>query len=339
MNWKVKSMLQRACASVPTRREDLYYTIQKTFGRARAHDPMIWFREVADMVAQLASAGLRINGARLMEVGTGKWLDMPVGFYLCGAAGITTFDLHRYLRSELVSDSLSFIRTNPDAIRRVFARVAVPEILEERIAALSAIKTSSDVFRVANISYRAPADAAKTDLPDASIDAHFSFTVFEHIPEEVLIGVLTESNRLLSWSGVALHHIDLSDHFSHSDPHISGINFLQFSASEWNRYAGNQFAYHNRLRAPDYRRIYADSRHAILGWQPTVNEECVRLLSQGFPLAPEYRNIPPEELCISQVRILSRPAEQAPRTKAAGGGTRVECFDTRAPEGILVTTA
>lgn len=307
MNWKVKSMLQRACASAPFFGEDIYYALQKTFGRARKHDPMTSLREVAAMVAQLSAAGRQINGAHMMEVGTGMSLDMPIGFYLCGAATVATFDLHRYLRSELVSNTLSFIRTNPDAIRQVFAAVAIREILEERLAALSRIITTPQVFRVANITYRAPADAAKTDLPDASIDVHFSFTVFEHIPEDALIGLLTESNRLLSGSGLALHHIDMSDHFSHVDPRISAINFLQFSASQWDRYAGNQFAYHNRLRTLAYRRIYARSRHQILGWRPYLNDTSLKVLSEGFKLAAEYHDLPPEELCTSQVRVLSRP--------------------------------
>jgi hypothetical protein len=31
-----------------------------------------------------------------------------------------------------------------------------------------------------------------------------------------------------------VHNIDFTDHFSHSDPSISSVNFLQFSESQWN---------------------------------------------------------------------------------------------------------
>ncbi len=307
MNWKLLSMVQRACASVPFGRQELYYTLQKTFGRVRRHDTMAYFREVAGMVAQLVEAGVPIRGARVMEVGTGLRVDMPIGFYLCGAASVATFDRNRYLRSELVGETLAFIRANPAAIHRAFAGVAVAELLEARLAALCRITTSAELFRVVPIVYRAPADAARTGLPDDSIDAHVSFTVFEHIPGDVLVGILTEANRLLSASGVALHHVDMSDHFSHHDPRISAINFLRFSEVEWQRYAGNQFAYHNRLRARDYRTIYAASGQRIVGWNPSRNEDCLRVLAWGFQLAPDYRSIPAEELCINQVRILSRP--------------------------------
>src|SRR5258705_7476999 len=139
------------------------------------------------MVAQLATAGLPIEGARLMEVGTGMALDMPIGLYLCGAASVTTVDLHRYLRPERVSDTLTFLRANLATIRSVLAEAAAPAVLEERLAALARLTTAADGFRVVPIVYRTPADAAHTDLPAGSIHPHLSFTVFEHIPAATLV--------------------------------------------------------------------------------------------------------------------------------------------------------
>jgi methyltransferase family protein len=309
MNWKLKSLVQRTCAAVPFGRDDLYYGLQKTVGRARVQNPLEYFREAAAMVAELTEAGLPIQGARVMEVGTGLALDMPIAFYLCGAASVTTLDLNRYLRAERVSGTLAFIRAEAVAVRQALGEGAGPEMLEERLATLAGITTLTELLRRVPIVYRAPADAAHTHLPGRSIDAQVSFTVFEHIPAETLAGILVESTRLLAPSGLALHHVDLSDHFSHDDARISAINFLRFSEREWRGYAGNQFAYHNRLRAHEYRALYARSGHDILGWAPSVNEGALRTLTQGFPLAPEYRGMPPEELCISQIRILSRPAE------------------------------
>jgi SAM-dependent methyltransferase len=307
MNWRAKALLQRTCASLPFVRDDLYYTLQRAHGAVYRHDPMIWLRQAAAMVEQLAGAGLAMPGARVMEVGTGMRLDLPLGFYLGGAAQIVTVDLHRLLRPELVADSLAFIRQHLDAIRALFAGVVAPRTLEDRLTALAEVTELSDVLRLANIIYRAPEDATRVDMPDGSIDAHVSFTVFEHIAEDVLVGILREAGRLLGPSGLALHHIDLSDHFSHSDRSISEINFLRFSPAQWTKYAGNRFAYHNRLRAPAYRRIYAAGRHQILDWHPTLSQQSLSVLAEGFPLASEYRHMPAEDLCISHLRILSRP--------------------------------
>src|SRR5215469_5751427 len=45
------------------------------------------------------------------------------------------------------------------------------------------------------VEYHAPADAAGTELPDASVDLHFSFSVFEHLPVQVMKDILREAFR------------------------------------------------------------------------------------------------------------------------------------------------
>lgn len=76
----------------------------------------------------------------------------------------------------------------------------------------------------ANIVYLAPADAANIDLPDKSVDCHISTTVFEHIPREDIKRVLKEAKRILKKDGVAIHFIDLSEHFQYKDKSITAIN-------------------------------------------------------------------------------------------------------------------
>ncbi|MBE9572765.1 MAG: methyltransferase domain-containing protein, partial [Proteobacteria bacterium] len=52
-------------------------------------------------------------------------------------------------------------------------------------------------------------------MPDASIDYHISTTVFEHIPGKDIERILNEAKRILKREGIAIHFIDLSDHFQH----------------------------------------------------------------------------------------------------------------------------
>ena len=86
--------------------------------------------------------------------------------------------------------------------------------------------------------------------------------MFEHIPSPVLKAILNEANRVLAPNGVALHHIDPSDHFSHDDAAISPINFLRFSEAQWERLTGNQF----RLSQPAPRRKFRGDLSAV--WPP-----------------------------------------------------------------------
>lgn len=308
MNWKLKSVLQRACASLPAGQEAVYYTLQRTLGSLRRPaDPLPMLKEFARMAATIRQAGICMPGRRVMEVGTGRRLDMPLGFYLAGSAGVITFDLHRYLKPELVMQSVEAIRENREAVYACMAPVCDGQDLERRLEALCSTRTFSELIDLARIDYHAPADAAATGLPAKSVDLQFSYTVFEHIPEPVLEAILVEAGRVLAPDGAALHHIDPSDHFSHEDPLISPINFLQFSARQWDRYGANQFAYHNRLRADDFARIYQRCGHEILQWIPKIDERSLKLLANGFPLEQAFRAKSPELLCTVVLHVLSRP--------------------------------
>jgi SAM-dependent methyltransferase len=309
MNWQTKSLVQRVCAALPVLREPVYYGIQRAFGRLRLKsDPSWLLSESARLAVCLRDAGMPVDGARVMEVGTGRALDMPLGLFLCGAASIRTYDLHRYLKTHRVLESVAWIRTHRSAVMQIFETVTDPNALTDRLDALCGSRDFANVLRTAHIEYLAPADAAATQLPPNSIDIQISYTVFEHIPRDILVAILKEAGRILSPGGFALHHIDLSDHFAHDDPTISYINFLRFSRAEWEKYGANQFAYHNRLRGPEYEELFHEAGHKLEQWRVNLDQRSLKELSNGFPLHEDFRGFPPEVLCGTVVHSLSRRA-------------------------------
>ena len=112
---------------------------------------------------------------------------------------------------------------------------------------------------------------------------------------------------MLSGRGAAIHHIDLSDHFFQVDPNITAINFLQYTDEQWDRYAGNQWAYHNRLRVHDYQGIYRKTGQEILKWTTGVDERALAAMRNGFSLAPGFQAFAPEALCTVILEAVSRP--------------------------------
>jgi hypothetical protein len=306
MNWKRKSLIQRTCAALPAS-ESIYYFLQRNFGSLRRPpDPMPMMRAAAEIFAESASLGYPVDGRRVMEVGTGRRIEMPLAFYLCGAREVHTFDLHRYLRPELVEASVAAMAAHRAELLDLFSPVSPRADVEARLDRLSAAPNLETILRTANVRYHAPADAAKTGLPDGSIDFQFSYTVFEHIPGPVLSAILTEAGRLLSPTGVACHHIDLSDHFAHEDRSIPMIHFLRYSEDEFRIYNDNQFAYCNRLRKSEYDAVYAGAGQTIVHGVPIVHDESLALLRGGFPLADPYRGTDPEELATLVYRVYSR---------------------------------
>ena len=273
----------------------------------RAPDPMPMLKECASLLKDLAGAGVEIDGKALMEIGTGRRLEMPFGMYLCGAASVVTLDLNPLLKEHLVLKSIAAMSAERSQILDCFAEVADRRDVDRRFDLLCSAQSLKDVLERTGIDYRAPSDATKPILSPASIDVQFSYTVFEHVPRSILVGILQECNRLLRPGGVAIHHIDPSDHFAHEDDSISFINFLRFSDREWHCLAGNRFAYHNRLRASEYEAIYREAGHEILQWKPVVDQRGHSLLQNGFPLDAKFQDRPPEDLATVVLRIVSRP--------------------------------
>lgn len=307
MNWRVKAGIQRFCAALPFAQETVYWFIQRHFGTLRhPNDPTFIFQEAARMAQELEVLGFSLSGARVMEVGTGRALDMPVAMYLCGAASTITFDLHPYLKNCRVEDTLEFIREHRQQVRDIFLPVATDGQLGRRLESLCEIGSCRELCEMASISTRAPADATRTGLDSGSIDVHISYTVFEHIPAAVLKGILIEAGRVLAPGGVTLHHIDLSDHFARDDSSLSRIHFLKYPDKRWARIAGNQYAYQNRLREPEYRRLYEEAGHEILAWKCWQDERSLAELKAGFVVSPEFQGHSAETLCTTVVRAISR---------------------------------
>jgi hypothetical protein len=304
LNWKLKANIQRVCAALPAS-ETIYYLLQSNLGVFRkAPDPMENMRAAGVMLHEIP---FRLEGKRVLEVGTGRRLDMPVAFYLAGAASVDTVDLHPYLRPELVMGSIGNMIVQRAEIAKLLAPHADAAGIEGRFDKLAGAKTVEDVLKVTDIRYHSPGDARKTSLAAGSIDLQFSYTVFEHIPGDVLRDILIEAGRVLNpETGVACNQIDLSDHFFQVDPDITQVNFLRYSDGEWSKYNDNQFAYHNRLRKPDYEKIYRDAGHEALSWIDFVDQRSVDAIENGFPLHDRYKGLDPKMLATTVIRVVSR---------------------------------
>lgn len=310
--WKLKSFIQRSCAALPGGGESVYYLLQRSVGSLRRPpDPIPMLQAAAEIIEELRTVDFDLHGKRVMEVGTGRRIDIPLAFYLAGAARTDTFDLHKYLRPELVMAAVRTILDNRALVTNLFAPLTDASALDSRMQALARADTFEKLVECTKIVCHAPADAVNTGLPDGSVDLQFSYTVFEHIPREILAGILKEASRVLSPEGLVCHHVDLSDHFAHEDASISFINFLQFEEDEWEKHSNNQYAYHNRLRVTDFEKLYAEVGHDVLIWQTIRDERSLQQLAEGFSLASRYRSAGMNELATTVVRITSKPGKRA----------------------------
>src|SRR5262249_22605739 len=227
-----------------------------------------------------------------------------------GARRTITFDVNPYLKGELIEEALEYMTNQQDHVTGLFGDLLRPERFAQLLEFQRTGRFSLPLFlKLCCIDYVENGDAAKTALPEASVDFHTSYTVFEHIAPKVLADILKEGTRIVRDDGLFVHMIDYSDHFSHSDPSISAINFLQYSDAEWSRYADNRYMYMNRLRHDDLMQLFAGSGHHVLAVTTYPNERARALLEAGVLRVDErFRAKSPEILSIRGSWIVSQKA-------------------------------
>jgi len=262
MNWKVKAFIQNCIAVFPKNLSyEMYFKMQRSFGRLKKpFSPLGRFRDGASVLQKIQQHGRNYIGKIFFEVGTGRVPLLPIAFWLGGAGKIITADLNPYMRNELIKDMLYFIKNREPEIRNVFGTL----LYEDRFNSLLNYSRKNkiykqDILELCQIEYLAPADAAKTNLSENSIQYHITNAVYEHIPLPVIQNILEEGNRIISKDGLFINTIDYGDHFSYMDKNISVINFLQYNDREWEKYAGNRYMYMNRARHDEFMELFANA--------------------------------------------------------------------------------
>jgi SAM-dependent methyltransferase len=309
MNWKVKAALQKAVSLLPSEASfELYYLMQRTWGTLRRVNPLEGFENGLRLIAAAEAAGGTISDKVVLEVGTGRRVNVPLAFWLCGAARTITVDLNRYLKPRLILEDIAFIRGHRAEVQTLFGGRAHCDEFQRRFAIL--LRDDLDVPRLleaAGIQYVAPQDARNLPLERETVDYHVSNNVLEHIPPHVLRDILFEGKRIVRRDGLLVHRVDFSDHFSEVDRRVSTINFLRYSEDQWQRFAGNRYNYHNRLRIDELESLIADTGLVIGGEQPEIDPVARRILESGFALDPRFAGKPTDvNATESVVMVLTR---------------------------------
>ena len=100
--------------------------------------------------------------------------------------------------------------------------------------------------------------------------------------------------------------VDMQDHASYSDPRVSRYHFLRFSDRAW-ALVNSPLGYQNRLRLPDYRRLFAEAGLDILAESVgTASYEHLAELAR-VPLAERFRRLPREDVAARTLEVVLRP--------------------------------
>jgi hypothetical protein len=259
--WKQKAIVQKIISYLPLSHK-INYVFQKyvtkgvtlsdeyfydRLGHAKEH--LISYRKYSDKTIPNSC----------LELGTGWYPIVPIGFFLSGVDKIYSVDISFLTSKNRLKTTLQkFVKCSDSGLLSNYINI-VPDRLETIRRLLYACDEISfnGLLQNLNMTYLIE-DARKLSLPDNSIDLVNSNNTFEHIPPDILIPILEEFKRVVKKEGgVMSHFIDMSDHFAHLDKSISIFNFLQFSDKQW-KWIDNSIQSQNRMRIYDYKKIYSD---------------------------------------------------------------------------------
>jgi len=296
MNWKLKAHVLATLSRMPGGRS-LYHTLQSLAGTNRLQTRRDLDRafELIDLIQQ---TGRSVDTGTVLEVGTGWRPFVPMVFALAGAKSVVTVDVNPWLTLNYAKETWAALRDHLEEIA-AHARVPYSEV-KDRYHQVDADVSSLDQFlSQIGIKYIYPGDARETGLAADSVHYVVSSNVLEHIPYDIQAAIHVESLRVLVPGGLAVHRFNPQDHYSTVDGTISNANFLQFSEKAWNWYGGSGLAYHNRLRAPEYRKVFKEAGFAIEVCRERVDEPSLKLIqSAELRIADCFKKYTDEELAV-----------------------------------------
>jgi len=301
MRWQVKCLIDNCKGLVPF--QDKLRTLKRrvvpyrpSFSRAAfAIDEGLlqaqWLREALGT----------LQGKRILEIGSGWELLLPMLFSLCGTERVYLTDLTALLDRYTLAGGLESLRRNRQRILDTLHVDA--EEFDRRFS--SGIKSQEEFLARNGLVYLAPCDCRRLPLEDATLDAITSRSVFEHIPRPVIVSILKECYRLLTPGGLVCHFVDNSDHWEHGDKAISRVNFLRYSDRAFRLTYLNSLNYQNRLRHSEYLDMLRECGFEIVRAEANVDPAALQAL-QSLPLAAPFQRFSAQDLATTDSYLLAR---------------------------------
>ncbi len=253
-----------------------------------------------DHIDALKEAGVSINGATILEVGSGWFPVVPLILRIAGAGHVVMTDVHNLMDADLVRHTARFLSERSAEISE---RLGLPEHLVKQRLAVAEDDAFDDVLEALGLSYHTPFDYAANT---ATIDVICSHTVLEHISPDILEQLYGDWKLALKPGGVLCHGIDHSDHRANKDTVLSRIDFLRYSDTVWKFLCIHPQDYTNRLRHPDYIEAIQAAGYELITNRPMVNQACLTELAD-LKLNARFAEYSDEDIATLWTQVVARP--------------------------------
>jgi SAM-dependent methyltransferase len=163
---------------------------------------------------------------------------------------------------------------------------------------LTACRSIDEMLGMCRATYLTDGLNSLRQIEAASVDLIFSQAVLEHVRRRQFLETMKECRRILKTGGVASHQVDLRDHLG------GALNHLRFGAHVWeSNFFANSGFYTNRISFGEMSRAFQRAGFSI---ELMGVRRWSSLPTPRSSLAPEFKDIPDEELCISDFDVVLR---------------------------------
>jgi|TARA_B110000238_G_C16044868_1_gene403481 hypothetical protein len=240
INWKLKALLYTVFGFFGFK--TFFYLIQKRITKRS----VVGIRKINDLWEYHAKSIENNNIKSILEVGAGKSLEQNIylSYRFNNKVKQTAIDINRMIDFDLINQ----------------ASVQLSTILN--LENKGVVKNINQLEELYNINYKAPFKLSSLIKSNEKFDMSISTTTLEHFNRSELKNYLFDLKSVLAKNCLVSAVIDYSDHYSHTDKNIGGLNFLSYSEKNWKKY-NNKYLFQNRLRHQDYREFFNSSGYEI----------------------------------------------------------------------------
>jgi len=226
--------------------------------RHRSFDSMSGILGWVLTLAKLEFSDFTLEGTRTLEIGTGKFFTHALGLYVCGCTEVISIDKYRQLSPEAIKAAMS----NPVLARRFLSVSASHDDFMNRLSKIQETGFDLQKLEALGIKYRAPIDLLEHKEYRGTFDFVFSYTVFEHVPENEISSLINESVLAMRPGGFCMHFVDIEDHFSYYNSKTGPFAFLSADI-DWDE--SKCFERGNRLRFSVWQDLFL--QHEGMEWR------------------------------------------------------------------------
>lgn len=286
MKHHTKTLIFKSLSLLPDKLgNSLYHIMQEYQNRSGIKSKIQKSETTIDKVIEICdSLKIDLENKTILEIGSGWFPIMPYFFILkCKVKKIFTYDINEHY------DKKSILNFN-----KIFSKIHDFDLKID----------SKNKFGLPDeVDYFPSQNVVKTTLPEAEII--FSRFVLSHVNPEDIFEMHKKFKKDFAAGTHIIHFISPSDLRQHGDKSISLQDFLKYSKEEWSKIM-TKFDYHNRLRLPQFIKIFKTLEYEIVytSFDSVEPNSSNHKLFKKLEIHEDYKNFTEQELTAGNIIIV-----------------------------------